>query len=587
MPTTAPPALDLVDLLLPFGRARLAAVDAARTGAWLDASLLVAGCTQVVEDHLHRSEGLLDRVAVHLGDGDAGARHAVRAAVGLAATAVRTAHRARPPVAGLVPRRDALLELAIDCAAASATVEAGAGLEPPEASVLADRVERALGGSASWPAELEGRPLRLPSAFRSFDQHPADVRALAGLAAERWPDRQLAIVVVGIRTSGSYLGPIAVAELRRLGYRRAELITTRAGERLDGAQAEAAARGGAGRVLVVDDPPVSGATIQGCIGALAGAGVAPERVALLLALPDGWPVPSTLDALELISLPGAAWHLTQALDPDEVRRSATSLLEGRAEELVGDLVPVPDPVGRRPGGAPRTAREHGRAAFAAEVRDRAGATRSCTLLVQGCGIGLFGRHDADVAARLGDHVPDVLGVHDGLLHQLLHRPDDARSAPEPSDVARYVLDRHRALRVTTDHAAGMRGRKAAWEVAGMLVGGALGRADLALRSTLVHPIVQRLLHVAQPSVIDGRMSADRFLPAGGGRPPVKIDFAEGAFSNRDLWAYDPVADLAAIGDHLGRAPEVLDAWERAGGGTVEPSRWALLRMVAAWDRHRH
>ena len=150
----------------------------------------------------------------------------------------------------------------------------------------------------------------------------------------------------------------------------------------------------------------------------------------------------------------------------------------------------------------------------------------------------------------------------------------------------YVADRHRKLPRSVDRSAAMAGRRPAWEVAGLLVGGALGRADAALRLPVVHPLVRRLLAVAEPSVVDGRISADRWVVGRSGSR-VKLDFAEGAFSNRDLWSYDPVLDLAALADELGAAREVRAEWVRRTGARVEPSRWLLLRLVHAWDRRRH
>jgi hydroxymethylpyrimidine pyrophosphatase-like HAD family hydrolase len=154
-------------------------------------------------------------------------------------------------------------------------------------------------------------------------------------------------------------------------------------------------------------------------------------------------------------------------------------------------------------------------------------------------------------------------------------------------VAGYVLGRQRALPADRDRSQDMRGRKAAWEVAAMLVGGALGRADLAARMPLVSPLVRDLLAAERPSIVDGRMSADRFLAVGPDGHRVKADFGDGAFSNRDLWSYDAAYDLAAIADDLDRPHEVRAAWAAAGGDPIDPSRWLLLRWVAAWDRHRH
>ncbi len=569
----------LTDLLIPFEAACRAGNEAARERRWLDASVLAAGCGQVVEDHIHRSEGFLDRVAVHLAGDDPGPGMA-SAAVGEAAAVIRTRHRSRSRIAGLLDRRDRLNELTVRLSAA-------AHRSPGDADAVALTADvEALLSRAAWPAELAGRVLRLPSSFRSFDQHPADVRSLAVLVAERWPDRAHPMLVVGIRTSGSYLAPIAVAALRDLGYHHVELITLRADERLDRSQAAAAERVQHGTALLIDDPPVSGATVRDCIGSLVRAGVTHDRVALMLALPDGWELAPFLDRYDQVILRGEHWRMTELVQSDAIGATSADLLTARGLRLVGDLVPCDDPVGPAPGGSPRTPREHRRAAFLACVAHPDGHQEEQLLLVQGVGVGLFGQHDRAVAEALGPLVADVLGVVDGVMYQLL-TPTSRVETVGADEVARYVLERHRRLPAGRDRAADMHGRKAGWEIAAMLVGGALGRLDAALRVMLIHPIVQQILSVDRPSIIDGRMTADRFLPMGEDGSWIKADFADGAFSNRDLWCYDPIVDLAAIADELGRPAEVLAAWGRAGGVPVEPSRWMLLRLVAAWDRHRH
>ncbi|MGN6693064.1 MAG: HAD hydrolase family protein [Aquihabitans sp.] len=571
--------LDLTDLLIPFGVARCAVVAAAEEGRWLDASLLAAGCSQVVEDHVHRSEGFVDRVAVHLAGEDSDPGRVARA-VGAVGAAIRTGHRARPSVDGLLDQRDQLGELTIALSGAAQRIP-----DEHRQAALVRQVEQVLGAGGRWPDDLAGRVLRLPSSFRSFDQQPADVEALVAMAAERWPDRDRPMLVVGIRTSGSSMGPMAVAAFRELGYRNVALITMRADERLDRTQEAAAQRARTGTVLLIDDPPVSGATVRDCIRPLQRAGVGAASIAVLLALPEGWKLAPLLDPCDRILLPGPRWRMTELMEPAAIVAAAARLLQERELELVGSPTAIADPVGDAPGGSPRTAREHRRAAFSVVLRSADGAVATRTLLAQGVGIGLYGHHDQVVAERLGPWAPDVLGVVDGVMYQLLDLVDDG-PALGPDDVAAYVHHRQQRLPARHDHAADMRGRKAAWEIAAMLVGGALGRIDAAVRTPLVNPIVREILRVEQPSIIDGRMTADRFLAVSGGGW-VKADLADGAFSNRDLWSYDAVADLAAIADDLGRPGEVLAAWNDIGGAPVHPSRWALLRLAGAWDRHRH
>ena len=74
--------------------------------------------------------------------------------------------------------------------------------------------------AARLPHRMRTTPVRMPSCFRNFDQTPEDVRRLAERVSDRWLDRQRRVLVVGIRTSGSYLAPLAAAVLRARGHDR-------------------------------------------------------------------------------------------------------------------------------------------------------------------------------------------------------------------------------------------------------------------------------------------------------------------------------------------------------------------------------
>ncbi len=617
---------DPIDLLLTLDDARAAALVAAERGEVLDALLLVAGCSQVVEDDLHGSEHLVDLAAEHLTGasarpGGSGLPAAAAAGARMASQTRRRIRHALPTARRLAPVRDELLALAVELAdrwlggSAGGEPVDGSGLEHGLDRATVERADRLLGdGGPLATGPVPGQALlRLPSCYRSFDQHPADTDALVArfLARGPVPDRAL---VVGVRTSGSYLGPLAAAALRRRGC-PAELVTLRPGERLDRSQRGAIARLGGGPCLVVDDPPVSGGAVGGCIDELVAAGLSSSAVVLALALPDGWELPPSLAGHRREVLWSRDWFRTTALAPETVRAACDRLLSSSGRRTDGPLRPVPVPGGAAPGGVARTPREHARAAYAVDVVGTSDAggratgrratgrrtTGRRTLLVQGAGIGLFGRHDVAVAARLGDRVPEVLGVADGLLLQLLAAPvpvdpagddvpDDGADQPGPGlDLDRgvdYVIARAERLSRPVDRSEAMRGRRTAAEVGAQLVGSALGPADLPLRVAVVQPLVRRLLAVERPAVVDGRISADRWVPGAHGGT-VKLDFGEGAFSNRDLWSYDPVLDLAALGDELDRAPEVRAAHRARTGTEIEPARWLLLRLVHAWDRHRH
>ncbi len=581
-PTSEPElGLELQDLLVPFGTARTAAVDAARSGNWLDAFLLTAGCAQVVEDRVHASGGFLDQLSTHLAE-EVARGGWLAPPVRSVAHLRRLSLRSRPASRQLLHRRDVLSALTCDLAAAALDRSAPAGRDDG----LLRRLDHSLGDGSRWGSEIDADCLRLPSCFRSFDQHPADVVELVARFCKSAGSAAGPVLVAGVRTSGSYLGPLAAAELRRRGH-RAQLVTLRPGERLDRSQRDAVRQIGDGPCLVIDDPPVSGAAVQGCIDQLVAAGVPADAVVLLLALPEEWPIPERLLRHQRVVLGSDDWHVTAALAPDLLGRQAECLLARSGRRLDGPLVPVPHPVSGELSGAGRTRREHRCGAYAITISGGPGpaASTAATLVVQGVGVGLFGRHDTAVASRLGGVVPEVLGVADGLLYQLVAAPGTSRPPLDVHEAVGYVSKRHRTLARPTDRAATMAGRRPAWEVAAQLVGQALGRGDGPLRLTVVQPLVRQLLRVDAPSVVDGLISTDRWV-AGPAGPLVKLDFAEGAFSNRDLWSYDPVLDLAAVADELAAAPAVRAEWERQTGRVVEPSRWLLLRLVHAWDRRR-
>ena len=104
--------------------------------------------------------------------------------------------------------------------------------------------------------------------------------------ATRWPDRQRPLVVVGIRTSGSYLAPLCAAFLKRRGFQDVIALTMRPDRgisRSDLKVLQAAIRQN-GLVLVVDDPPVTGSSYVKVIEEIERAGVPSVSVVLIVPL---------------------------------------------------------------------------------------------------------------------------------------------------------------------------------------------------------------------------------------------------------------------------------------------------------------
>src|SRR5438270_417380 len=173
----------------------------------LDAFLLAAGMSQITEDYLHRDLLALGKAADRVPNAAPHALLAIR-------TGLHACARARR-----VRRWGDELSRYLDTLAACIAN----GTVPQQ---LVCPQHRAL------PKRLRREVQRLPNCFRSFDQQPGDCALLVEKFAQRSPDRTRRVLVVGVRTSGSYLAPLVVAYLRRAGFEAVDWLTFRPGQRI-------------------------------------------------------------------------------------------------------------------------------------------------------------------------------------------------------------------------------------------------------------------------------------------------------------------------------------------------------------------
>ncbi|HEV7188885.1 MAG TPA: hypothetical protein VGN28_13405 [Blastococcus sp.] len=541
---------------------------------WVDAALATAGIWQAADDALASVTSPLTVAAGRArrrGDrAGRGASVVLDGAQGLLAAPRRPAPAARRHAERW---RAAVLALAVETA--------GLAVDPPADGAADPRIERAarlVGVVGDVPAQVGGAVTRLPSCFRSFDQHPDDVAALVDRFAARWPDRSRPVVVVGVRTSGSYLAPFAVQALRRAGFADVGMVSARPDHRYlpaDARTLRTAADDGAS-VLVIDDPPESGSAVARVCAGLADDGFPPSAIIPALALFDESPhPPAALSAFESVTLPWSEWSIHRRLAPDQVARALAAVHAPATVRITGE-VPAP----------PSLPRTHARRLFRVEVTSGAGQVETCTVLAVGSGLGYFGEHDVAVSCALKGHVPTVLGRADGVL--LLDWPDDARPVqPSPAEVVGYVRARHDSLAVDDDPSDRLRGCQPVWEVASNHLARVYGQFWPLARLAFADRLTRRMLHTAAPSVPDGDMRPAAWL-AGGDRP-VKTSFAERTFSNFDLVCFDDRFDVVGAAVHTGDAGyarELRTAYEAPAGRRISPERWLLYELVHLWDLQR-
>ncbi|MFC5993656.1 HAD family hydrolase [Pseudonocardia hispaniensis] len=518
--------LVLADLLMELREVVDRLVERIAVADVLDGFLLAAGAVQIVEDHLQPDTSPVRRGAQYLrgrGPGQLGAR----ALEAIATTAERArllgpAMRAAARWVGeAAAMRDALAHDLLDT-----------GSIGDDERQLRDRAHRLRADLAGLPDGLTREILRLPSCFRSFDQQPADMVRLAMAYAHACPDRDRPTLVVGVRTSGSYLGPLVAAALRRAGFGRVRVSTIRPGvpaAREQRRMLQALGQAG-GAVVVVDDPPGTGVALSAVAEQMHRCGLDRAAITLLVPLFEATP-PARLHGYPTVTLPPDRWAVHDLLVPAAVAEALTPMLGRTVTEV--RRVPAPNP---EPG------RGHVRARFHVVTADG----RARLVEARGAGLGYFGRHALAVARATFRHVPETYGFADGLVFR--EWLPDARplGTVDPAQVpviTEYLRDRASGL-PATDRAQALTGRQPAWEIASRLLGRGFGRLGLLLRPGLIDPAVRTLCAVANPSVVDGATAAADWLTADG--VLYKPDPDVRAFANTDRACYDPVYDVAGV-----------------------------------------
>ena len=562
--------------------------------SWLDAYLLTAGMSQLVEDHLRPDTLSLRRSAAFLAkDGGVVGRALARWLIGPIAKSVGSMRELGPGQRRL-DRMGATIDAALE---SLADLLVGAGAPAAQSSALeqlrrlCDRIATA--GAAHLAGPIRSAPVRVPTCFRNFDQHPDDIRLLARDFALAHPDRHRALLIVGVRTSGSYLAPLYAACLRGEGYSNVEVMTMRPGSGLrtrDHRRTRGLVQRG-GLALLCDDPPVTGSSLVRVARALVDLGLPSTNIVLLLALfSTTGELPPALAQFQSVVLSFDRWSVHGRTDAQAVWHALQELRAGSC------LVTAVDRVGFDPS---HNGRGHVRALYSVSVADPRGGEEAVEhVAAEGVGLGYLGRHAIAVAEPLREFLPGVFGVRDGLLYRQW-MPDEAKltsvaagdRVAVASGIAQYVHARQHRLALAEDLTLRQAGQNPAWEAASALLSHLYGRLWPVARALVVDRLVKRLMKTEHASVTDGRCDLSNWFSDRAGGRLVKVDWEQGSGSNRGAACCDPVFDLATVtagsGD-LALAHQLRVAYEDLTGAAVAPERWLLhqLAWLSARINHR-
>jgi hydroxymethylpyrimidine pyrophosphatase-like HAD family hydrolase len=549
-------------------------------GAWLDAFLVAAGSNQIVEDFLHPdplSAGsgakYIERLHPRLGPP---AGHAIRATAGAVATLLAS-RRQGGGIAEYQENLGLLVEgLSSQVISQIAPGRSNAGL-PLQALALARDIQAQ---TRLLPIALQRDQVRLPSCFHSFDLCPDDIGKLVERFVETVPRRQRRILVVGLRTSGSYLAPLIAAWLRHRDYDDVAVMTHRPGRRLLQHERRRLRTAREGAVVVLtDDPPASGASIAQAAAELERAGTARPSIVLLLPIfGAGEPLPALLQAYQRVLLPWNEWSIHDKLQPEHIKSALQQF------QIEGDILavhrlsvpPRPDPRGHLSG------------RYSVELGAAGEAGQNMEIHVQGAGLGYFAGYAATVAETFAEFLPKTFGLLNGMFYRAWLPTEQrldvrkANLAAVAGRIVAYCLAHRDRLRIPDDVTLRLGGRGPAWERAAEILTRPFGQPGLILRP-LMGLWTQQMLRSAVPAVIDGTADEARwFFDRDGQHALVKVDFFEGAFSNRDYTCCDPVFDLADTAAVLEESPLpnlLRGEYERTANEHVGDEKWLLYRWM--------
>ena len=462
----------------------------------------------------------------------------------------------------------------------------------------------ALTGAAAGLAELLGSPLPadlraehiyFPSAFRRLDLTHLDVLALGRRLVDRFPDRCGPILLVGLRTAGTYFAPLLSAFLRAEGYRTVAYLTVQPEKGAGAAErAELAGRAGEGyRAVILDDPPHSGDTIVVAVDMAVKAGFPLDRVAALVPAHPArrdWSKSLALSGLVILSLEPEEWHKQGLLEAKAIEGRLTEYFRERG---FSSVCLAASPTADRFDGELRRCAEDDRRTrlkrvFEVRLQTAWGEEKTRYVLAKSVGWGWLGYHAFLAGQRLAGFVPPLLGLRDGILcmewlPQSAAEPEENRERWAQT-AASYVAARARLLGLGQNPlpSLGLHRHHDGFRLLEKVLARAFGRFPTA---ALVRSRIRRRLATQPcpfPTLIDAKMQRCEWITGPAGL--LKTDYEHHGMGKNELNVVDPAYDLADAILHLRLSPEEEDGLIRCyideSGDTEVQSRLFMNKVLA-------
>jgi hydroxymethylpyrimidine pyrophosphatase-like HAD family hydrolase len=403
------------------------------------------------------------------------------------------------------------------------------------------------------PSDLLDLRLGVPSAFSRLDLTHFDVLALGRQFVRQYPDRSHPILLLGLRTAGTYFSALLRSFFKAEGYRRVASLTVqpkKGPSRRERKELMRYAKQGF-TLVIVDDPPHTGGTIVLAVDIARQAGFDLARIRALVPThlaTRNWA--NTLPDRLVITLEPERWRKQQLLDPKNVENRLTEYFtwQGFSDvRVVGSRRAEEFDVGLLNGSNCKRGTTLTRI-FEVQLRTPLGKNETRYVQAKSVGLGYLGYAAFVAALRLSDFVPPVLGLRDGILYtEWLPQQPGARDFRSNRDAwiettAAYVAARTRLLNLPKRRAPGKAVHENGLELLAASFGRAYGRfvLDIPMRSWILGRLYR--LPCPFPTLIDANMGYAEWIEGKFG--PLKTGYYGHGLGKTQLNAIDPAYDLA-------------------------------------------
>jgi hydroxymethylpyrimidine pyrophosphatase-like HAD family hydrolase/orotate phosphoribosyltransferase len=410
------------------------------------------------------------------------------------------------------------------------------------------------------PQDILTKRTRIPAAYRSQDLTHHDFIELSRKYAERHGGQKSPLVIVGLRTAGSFITPLMCAYLRKEGFQQTTYMTLRPKSYVHpwdrGQFAEKTDR--KTRFILVDEPPSTGKSIARCVEILKSSKIDPARITIAVPVhPAGkdWLDASLrqfLQGIEIVTLEHQEWYKEKMMNLENFQNAIRPYFQGldsddftieeneKTRKINEKLMQNPDKA------------FHIRLKRVYQVIHSNKSKPRETLFVLGksVGWGWLGYHAALSALSLEGYVPKVFGVRDGIMYcEWIEDSKEIDNLPIKEDkiverMSDYISSRTNRLKLEEDPASFLSSyREGGLQSIAIILSNVFGPKVSKLKRGWVRRQLEETV-CPVPALVDSRMTKDEWVQSLG--EYKKTDFEHHGFSKTATHNIsDPAYDIAS------------------------------------------